>query len=80
MLVRWLRHTCGSLLSPTYFRSWDLLPFLKDASDTWMGLTSVLMTQGLTTLRRARAEGVGLRVRLCNRCSTLVGLEDFGSD
>ena len=80
VLGRWRRHTCGSFLSPTYFRSWDLLPFLKDASDAWMGLTSVLLTRSLTTLHRARAEGVGLRVRLCNRSSTLAGLEDFGSD
>ena len=29
----WLRQTRGLFLSPTYLRSWDLLGFLKDASD-----------------------------------------------
>lgn len=33
VLGRWLRHMCGLFLSPTYLRRWDLLGFLKDASD-----------------------------------------------
>lgn len=33
VLGRWLRHTYGLFLLPTYLRSWDLLGFLKDVSD-----------------------------------------------